>query len=67
MKLYECLDGTLINPLNVTCCHKSISEGVYIVRFNFIGGSSRELLFKNELQADDQMLEYEQHCRIFGR
>lgn len=62
MKLFECADGTLINPVNVTCCRRSRSEGKYIVRFNFVGGSARELLFDRENKAVNQMLSYEQHC-----
>ena len=62
MKLFECADGTLINPANVTCCHKARSEGKYIVRFNYVGGSARELRFSREIQAVNQMIAYEQHC-----
>jgi len=36
MKQFECADGTLINPGNVTCCHRSRRENKHIVRFNFI-------------------------------
>jgi hypothetical protein len=62
MKQFKCADGTLINPANVTCCHRSRSEGKHIVRFNFVGGSARELLFNRENQAINQMIDYEQHC-----
>lgn len=62
MKLFECAEGTLINPNNVTHCDQTSSEGKYIVRFNFVGGTAREILFNHKTQATNQLIAYRQFC-----
>lgn len=62
MKLFACEDGTLINPENVTDCRQGMSEGHHTVRFNFIGGTTREILFCNKDHADKEVIAFMRFC-----
>ena len=62
MKLYECSNGVLINPDNVTHCYKSRSEGGYSVWFYFNGGTNSNIYYAQESQAINELLGYQQHC-----
>ena len=62
MKLFECAEGTLINPNNVTHCKQTTGEGKYIVRFNFVGGKDTDILFNHKTQAVNQLIAYQQFC-----
>lgn len=62
MKLYECSNGVLINPCNVTHCQILLSEGRHHVRFYFNSGSSINIAYNREIQAVNEMLRYKQHC-----
>ena len=61
--LFEYGGNTLINPSVVTSCEIVRSEGRYIVRFNFVGGTKTGVLFNTREKAVAFMGSYKQHCR----
>lgn len=62
MKMFKCSNGGLVNPANVTHCYTCLSEGVYTLKFEFVGGTSFSIYHKRINQADNELLDYEQHC-----
>ncbi|MTI12824.1 hypothetical protein [Sansalvadorimonas verongulae] len=66
MKLYRCADGTRINPTNVTHARKYKEENKFVVKFAFIGGVGREILFDRNADAELEIEAYEEHCEKYA-
>jgi len=62
MKLFECADGTLINPEQVTHCRSYQEGGKHIAQFSF-GGFGREILFDSKSYAEGEIKSFRQHCK----
>lgn len=54
-------DGSLINVSLVTTVSKKIEDNEILVRFWFVGGNARELIFLKEKDANIQIQEFLTH------
>lgn len=63
MKLFECLDGSLINPLLVTSVKKLNSEGFWYIGYKFAGSESYLLECEcgREVVADAEIERFRHH------
>lgn len=65
MKYYKSADGTLINPDNVTHVKQGKDGSKFVVKFSFVGGTERELLFDRWGDASQEIDDFEGHCEKY--
>jgi hypothetical protein len=62
MKFFECADGTLIHPYQVTNCRSYQEDDCeHIAKFAF-GASARLIVFHKKSDAEDEIKAFHQHC-----
>lgn len=62
MRLFECSRGDLINPIAVTRCRVSASEGIPTVVFEFTNGLMMTLPFESKSYAQSELKAFKEHC-----
>ena len=61
MKLFECTDGTLINPMLVSSCYATDSRYGYFAIFEHSGEEPTKMQFLNLSEAWDEVKAFSQH------
>ena len=62
MKLFECADGVLINPLQVALVKSYQSEGKNYVMFAFLDDCTHEVRLSSKSYAEGEVKAFKQHC-----
>lgn len=62
MKLFECADGALINPLSVTLVKAIVSEGKNYVAYGFVNDYVHKVKLDSKRDTEGEMETFKKHC-----